>query len=92
MWPCAVFTIETMLRGLSKRDAKWLSRFREGFEGSDAGRKAIATSPNRRLYAVLRPTKLEDLERIRNVLLAMGPDQYQRVLERAEKIQKGAVW
>ena len=45
---------------------------RRAVEKTDAGTVAIAINPNRRLYAVLQPTKEENIQRIKNTMDCMG--------------------
>ena len=45
-----------------------IERTRVRFESTTAGRKAVASSPERKLYAVLKPTREENIRRILNVL------------------------
>ena len=45
-----------------------IERTRIRFESTDAGRRAAADSPERKLYAVLKPTREENIRRILNVL------------------------
>ena len=44
---------------------------RKVFENSPAGRRAVAGNPDRRLYAVAKPTRAENLKRIQNVFCEM---------------------
>jgi len=58
---------------------------RETFELTSAGKQAVKTNPDRRLYAVLKPTRAENLKRIENVFLEMDSMTLQDVLSRVEK-------
>lgn len=60
---------------------------RQKFEALECGRRAIRNNPDRHLYAVLRPTKQENLGRIGNVLREMDSELFSRVLQKAEKMR-----
>ena len=59
---------------------------RETFELTSAGQQAVKTNPDRRLYAVLEPTRAENLKRIENVLLEMDSARLSEVLSNVEKM------
>lgn len=50
-----------------------LDSVRKNIEDSIEGRRIAKANPNRRLYAVLKPTREENLERIEYVLTGIGP-------------------
>ena len=58
-----------------------LNNDREVFENTEDGRRVRAEHSDRHLYAILRPTRSENLKRIENVLQAMSPDALQRIRE-----------
>ena len=59
---------------------------REIFELTDAGQRAVKTNPDRRLYAVLEPTRAENLKRIENVFLEMDSANLGEVLSNVERV------
>ena len=50
-----------------------LNETRKAIEESEEGRRIVKTNPNRRLYAVLEPTREENLARIEYALTGLGP-------------------
>ncbi len=52
---------------------KLVNNARKTLEGSTEGQRIVKANPNRRLYAVLKPTKKENLERIEYMLTGIGP-------------------
>ena len=69
---------------LKKQNSLFVRRTRLILETTEAGRQAKRYHPDRRLYAVLRPTKAEDLKRIENVFNLMDDETRQRVLKNTE--------
>jgi len=53
---------------LSDHDEEFIDKFRRKVEDSQIGRRVIAKHPNRRLYAVLQPGYVENLNRVQNIL------------------------
>jgi len=70
-----------MWNAVSNRD---VAEDRKLFENTGAGRRAVKSNPDRHLYAVTRPSRSENIQRIRNVLLEMPPEQLNGLLARAE--------
>jgi hypothetical protein len=64
-----------ILKSLGKLDNALIAHIREAFEGTKTGKAAIRANPNRRFYAVLIPTKEENLQRIKNVFDFMGYEE-----------------
>jgi len=58
---------------VSGYDNKLLNSTRKTLEGSTEGRRIVKANPNKRLYAVLKPTREENMERIEYVLTGIGP-------------------
>ena len=58
---------------LADQDDFYIELFRRAMEGTDAGIKAIQTSADRRLYATLKPSREENLQRIENAIGCMDP-------------------
>jgi hypothetical protein len=69
--------IRKTLKRLEKLDNVLIARVREALEKTETGKRAARTNPNRRLYAVLIPTKEENLQRIKNVFDYMGYEEKQ---------------
>lgn len=63
------------LKILGKLDNPIIAYFREAFEKTKTGKAAVRTNPNRRLYAVLIPTKEENLQRLKNVFDFMSYEE-----------------
>jgi hypothetical protein len=64
-------SIEWYMGHLSTYSDPLLEKARKRIERSDDGKRIVRTNPDRRLYAVLKPTRAENLERIKYVLCAM---------------------
>jgi hypothetical protein len=79
-------TIEKFLLVLKESSNYRLSVIRKAFESTDAGYRVKSGHPDRHLYAVLRPTLVENLERIANVLEAMTPAELELVCERVKSV------
>lgn len=73
-----------ILMSIRIRPKAWVNNVRSKMEDSYVGRKARANCKDRRLYAVLKPTKEENLRRIENVFRAMTPEQF----EHAQHVSK----
>lgn len=82
----AMSNVQTILALFSLRSSYKLNQDRQLFEATPAGRQAVVTNPDRHLYAVQRPTRQENLQRIGNVLFEMNPAELSRVLENAGKM------
>jgi hypothetical protein len=81
-------SVEAVLGRLCWQSEARLDRDRQFFENSEAGRRAVESNPNRRLYAVLKPTKAENRERIANVFKEMEPRELLALRMRAKKVLK----
>ena len=81
-------SVEAVLRGICGQCNGKIDAVRQTIENSEAGRRAVESNPNRRLYAVLKPTKAENLERIANVFKEMEPRQLLALRIRAKKVLK----
>ncbi len=79
--PGGDLTIDDALAYLKGYPALWVERFRMVFEDSELGRRARVNSGYGRLYAVLKPTKQENLQRIENIFRVMTPDELQKSLQ-----------
>lgn len=77
--------IKEILFVLDKQSNWHLNNDRKTFEDTVAGREIVAQHTDRHLYAVLRPSRLENMERIENVLRAMAPYDLTRVHWSASK-------
>ena len=60
---------------------------RESLEALGIGHAVVAEHPDRHLYAILKPTRRENLRRIQNVMRALDPNTFGRVLRIVEKRQ-----
>jgi hypothetical protein len=56
-----------------------LNNDRKVFENTEEGSRVRADHPDRHLYAILQPTRKENLKRIENVLRSMSPDALQQM-------------
>ncbi|GEM_PF-1932836 len=81
-------SVEAILRRLCQESDAGLDADRQVFENSEAGRRAVESNPNRRLYAVLKPTRAENRERIANVFKAMEPRELLALRIGAKKVLK----
>jgi len=78
-----------ILEALGSRKNNFIIKLREAFERTEAGLRTVKTHPDRRLYAVLRPTRQENLRRIKNALDNMEPAEISRILEAAKELSRG---
>jgi hypothetical protein len=83
---CAVQRILSMW---GKKSNWTVAKDRRAFEATKWGQQVIRSNPDRHLYAVLCPTRQENLTRIANVLRAMDAEAFNRVLRNAEKMRCG---
>ena len=65
---------------------KQLDADRKIFENPTAGRRAVKNNPDRRLYAVLKPTRAENLRRIENVLCEMDLAVLKKIFHNTAKL------
>jgi hypothetical protein len=72
--------IRKTLKSLGKLDNATIAHIREAFEKTETGKIVVRTNPNRRLYAVLIPTKKENIQRIKNVFDSMNYEEKRRKL------------
>jgi len=82
-------TIQQILSCWDKKRSRTIVNDRRVFEATKWGQQAIRNNPDRHLYAVLRPTRKENLERIANVLREMDAEAFARVSRNAEKWRCG---
>lgn len=78
--------IKSVLNLLSIQSDRVLDSDRKFLERTTAGRQAVKTNSDRQLYAVLKPTRAENLRRIENVLKEMDSTTLCRVLHNASKV------
>jgi hypothetical protein len=67
--------IRKTLKSLEKLDNVLIVRVREALEKTEPGKIVVRKNPNRRLYAVLIPTKEENIQRIKAVFDYMSYDE-----------------
>jgi hypothetical protein len=73
-----------------EKKSNWtVANDRRTFEATKWGQQVIRNNPDRHLYAVLCPTRKENLDRIGNVLRAMDTEAFNRALQDAEKMRCG---
>ncbi len=82
-------TIQQILSCWDKKRNRTIANDRRVFEATKWGQQAIRYNPDRHLYAVLRPTRKENLDRIANVLREMDAEAFARVSRNAEKWRCG---
>jgi hypothetical protein len=82
-------TIRQILSCWAKKSDYIVAKDRQTFEATKWGQRAIRNNPDRHLYAVLRPTRKENLKRIGNVLLEMEQKAFARVTRNAAKFRCG---
>lgn len=68
--------IDLLLAKISSLDDGLVALWCEQLEETTHGQAAVTMSPNRKLYAVLKPTKAENLRRIKAVLEFVGHEFY----------------
>ncbi len=81
--------IEQILSCWAKKSNWTVANDRRVFEATTWGQQTVKNNPDRHLYAVLRPTRKENLERIGNVLQAMDAETFARAMRNAEKVRCG---
>jgi len=75
--------IKDLLCLLDRTDNDYqLNKDRVVFENTEEGRRIRAEHHDRHLYAILRPTRKENIQRIENVLWSMSPEDLQQMHER----------
>jgi len=79
--------IEQILSCWAKKSNRTVTNDRRVFEATERGQQVIRSNPDRHLYAVLYPTRQENLDRIGNVLRAIDAEVFARVMRNAEKIR-----
>ncbi|MCX5632847.1 MAG: hypothetical protein NTW93_04120 [Phycisphaerae bacterium] len=67
--------IHKTLKAVEELDNALVAHIREAFEKTKTGQRTVKTDPNRRLYAVLIPTKEENIQRIKNVFDSMNYEE-----------------
>lgn len=80
--------IQHILIAWDKKSDYTIAKGRQTFESTEWGRQAIQNNTDRHLYAVLKPTKKENLERIGNVLREMDFMKLRKVLLNVEKMRQ----
>lgn len=78
------------LKSLGKLDNALIAYVREVFERTETGKTVVKMNPNRRLYAVLIPTKEENLQRIKNVFDFMSYEEKSQALIRLNYLIKNS--
>jgi len=73
-------TIRQILSCWAGKRSRTVANDRRVFEATKWGRQVIRKNPDRHLYAVLRPTREENLERIANVLREMDDEAFNRTV------------
>lgn len=63
------------LKTIEKLDNALVAPIREALEKTKTGQRTVKINPNRRLYAVLIPTKEENIQRIKNVFDSMDYEE-----------------
>ncbi len=79
--------IQQILSRWDKKSYYVIAKDRRAFEATEWGQQAMRNNPDRHLYAVLSPTRQENLARIGNVLREMDSVTFSRVLRNAEKVR-----
>ena len=74
------FFLEECRKIYLKGEDEAIDMLRGMFEHCGHGREVVATNPNRRLYAVLKPNRRENIERIRQFLCSLTVGQLQYTL------------
>jgi hypothetical protein len=82
-------SVQQLLSMWEKKTNWTVANDRRTFEATKWGQQAIKNCHNRHLYAVLRPTRKENLNRIANVLRVMDAEAFARVTRNAEKMRCG---
>jgi hypothetical protein len=82
-------SVQQILSMWEKKNNWTVANDRRTFEATKWGQQVVKNNPDRHLYAVLRPTRKENLDRIANVLRAMDAEAFNRVLQDAEKMRCG---
>jgi hypothetical protein len=94
-WPLECFSInygatkiniKMVIDLLNMLDDKILDCNRKVFENTTAGRRAVKNNPDRRLYAVLKPTRVENLRRVENVLYETDSAALNQIFHNAAKV------
>jgi hypothetical protein len=82
-------SVQQILRIWDKKSNWTVANDRRVFEATKWGLQVVRNNPDRHLYAVLCPTRKENLDRIANVLRAMDAEAFARVTWNADKIRCG---
>jgi hypothetical protein len=83
---CAVQQIWSMW---GKKSNWTVAKDQRAFEATKWGQQVIRSNPDRHLYAVLCPTRKENLDRIANILRVMDAEAFAMVMRNAEKMRCG---
>ncbi|MFZ0035632.1 MAG: hypothetical protein WAK60_11680 [Sedimentisphaerales bacterium] len=81
------YTVQQILSLWEKKSNRTVANDRRVFEATKWGQQVIRSNPDRHLYAVLYPTRQENLTRIGNVLRAMDAEAFGKVTRNAKKMQ-----
>ena len=81
--------IDSFLIWLLMQEDDCVEWVRQVYEGSQAMRDIVGTHPDRKLYAVLRPTKTENLRRIEWTLRAWPCQYSQWLIEQMKRLAIG---
>jgi hypothetical protein len=83
------YAVQQILGVWEEKNNRTVANDRRAFEATKWGQQVIRSNPDRHLYAVLYPTRKENLERIANVLRAMDAEAFSRVMYNAKKPRCG---
>ena len=79
-------SIESIMGYMERKNKYWLDNFRRELEGGVPEFMPYIAGMDKHLYAVLKPTREENLMRIENILRALPPEQQFGVRERSKKL------
>ena len=82
----SLLSIGAIMKLMEKKSDAHVEIFREKYEESEAGHYAKTHNPDKKLYAVLKPNREENLSRIRNVLYSTDPELLNKVLVKMKAI------
>ncbi len=86
-----LISLEEVMEQLRRFSRPDILKTRMKLEKKEAGQRAMARCTDRRLYAVLKPTKEEDLQRIENAFNEMSLGEWRGVQERIKDYHKDAL-
>lgn len=76
--------IDRTMQFVSMGTDRKINDFRRSIEAGPIGRRVVMCHHDRHLYAVLKPTRAENLQRIRNVLSALSSETIRKCRESTE--------